>query len=284
LQLFAAAAARRGDPLIALHVAERVRFGGLASFAVGSQNTIADAVRMQSRMQRLLLGADAVSVREEAGGTWVTIETGTPAAGMRHLSEYCVASSCRLMRWLTAQAARPSVVLFRHQPAGGIAEYERVFGCRVRFGMPDNGALLSPAAVGAAVVSADDEMAARWEQLVEADAGSARATMREAVIGALRAGRLQRAACARDAVAHRLGISGRTLQRRLADEGTSFAAVLEETRRQVALTLIVDLTLSVVEVSRGAGYADQFAFNKAFRRWTGRSPSVYRTEVAGGKE
>ena len=77
----------------------------------------------------------------------------------------------------------------------------------------------------------------------------------------------------------RLGVSARTLQRRLEDEGTSFGQVLDETRRQTALELIGDPALSVGDISRGVGYADQFAFNKAFRRWTGRSPSAYRREI-----
>jgi AraC-like DNA-binding protein len=280
LRLFSVAASRTADPLIGLHVAERIRYGSLASYLVGSQNTVADALTMQSRFQTLVLGATAVSMDPREEGTYVTLDTGSPAQERRHLTEYCLASSCRLMRWLTLQAARPDEVHFRHRPAGDAAEYERVFACPVHFNMRENGAILSRATLAERLISTNETLAAQLERLAQAQMGArAAAPFRNAVVCALRAARMDRASGRREVVARRLGVSARTLQRRLEDEGTSFGQVLDETRRQTALELIGDPALSVGDISSGVGYADQFAFNKAFRRWTGRSPSAYRREI-----
>jgi len=280
LILFALAAERTGDPLVGLHAAERVRFGGLGSYLLGAQNTVADALRMQDRFQALLLGATAVSIRQCGQMTAVTLDAGSPPRDVRHLTEYCIASSCRLMRWLTVHAAVPDEIHFRHGPAGAVAEYERIVACPVRFNMRENGALLSRAKLTEPLLSANAELAARLELAARTEiAAPAVAAFRDAVVRALRSGPMDRAGCRRDVVARRLGVSARTLQRRLGDEGTSFGAILDETRRHTATELIADPSLSVGEVGKGVGYADQFAFNKAFRRWTGRSPSAYRREI-----
>jgi AraC-like DNA-binding protein len=279
--LFAAAEARSGDPLVGLHAAERAGLGGLASYVIGSQSTVARALEMQLRYQVLLLGADAVTVRSHGGMRFVALEMDPPPEAHRHLTEYCIASSCRLLGWLTLQAGRAGEIHFRHAAAGATAEYERVFGCTVRFAQLDNGALLSDATLGERLVSANQELAAQLDRLAHAELGRYASTaFRDGVALALRAAPLDGTRVRREAVARRLGVSPRTLQRRLASERTSFAKVLDETRRQVALALVADPLISISDISRRVGYADQFAFNKAFRRWTGCSPSAYRQQAS----
>jgi AraC-like DNA-binding protein len=74
-----------------------------------------------------------------------------------------------------------------------------------------------------------------------------------------------------------LGVSTRTLQRRLREEGTTFAELLEEFRRKMSLHLLRDKSLAVYEVAFLLGYSDPSAFYRAFRRWCGSSPYEYRT-------
>lgn len=77
-------------------------------------------------------------------------------------------------------------------------------------------------------------------------------------------------------VAQRLHVSPRTLRRRLAEEGSGFAGLLEEVRRQDAMRLLEDRRLSVAEVARRLGYEEPANFTRAFRQWTGRTPSEWR--------
>ena len=80
-------------------------------------------------------------------------------------------------------------------------------------------------------------------------------------------------------VAERLHISPRTLQRKLADEGTSYKQLLEEIRRALADRYITDARLSLTEISFLLGFAEQSVFSRAFRRWFGMSPSEARRAV-----
>ena len=72
------------------------------------------------------------------------------------------------------------------------------------------------------------------------------------------------------------GSSVRTLQRRLAERGTSYSQLLEELRHDLALYLLRDPDLQASEISRELGYRDPAIFTRAFRRWTGQTPSQYR--------
>jgi AraC-like DNA-binding protein len=71
-------------------------------------------------------------------------------------------------------------------------------------------------------------------------------------------------------------MSGRSLQRRLHGEATSFAAVLDEVRRVRAFERLADPALSVAEVAFLLGYAEPAAFNHAFKRWTSQTPQQWR--------
>ena len=83
-----------------------------------------------------------------------------------------------------------------------------------------------------------------------------------------------------DAVARRLGTSARTLQRRLEVEGTSFARLVDEVRRERAEAFLRANDVSVAEVSWLVGFSEQSAFTRAFRRWTGSSPTEFRRGAA----
>lgn len=82
-----------------------------------------------------------------------------------------------------------------------------------------------------------------------------------------------------DQVARRLNMSKRSLQRRLAEEGTSFQLLLNETRSQLSQRYLADSALTVPEISHLLGFSDTSSFFRAFQGWTGKTPGAYRDEV-----
>ncbi len=75
-----------------------------------------------------------------------------------------------------------------------------------------------------------------------------------------------------------LAVSPRTLKRRLADHETTFSALSEEVRRAESLRLLRSTPASLDQIATRLGYADASGFVRAFRRWTGRTPGVYRRD------
>ena len=80
-------------------------------------------------------------------------------------------------------------------------------------------------------------------------------------------------------VATKVGTSARSLQRVLHDHGVSFKELVDEMRRDRALTLLRDSELSINEVAAKVGFTDPTAFFRAFRRWTGTTPGAVRSSV-----
>lgn len=85
-----------------------------------------------------------------------------------------------------------------------------------------------------------------------------------------------------DDAARKLRMSSRTLGRRLADEGSSFKQLLDETRRTVSLRHVAGHDLSLGEVAQLAGFTETPSFYRAFRRWTNTTPRQYRRNHRAG--
>jgi AraC-like DNA-binding protein len=88
--------------------------------------------------------------------------------------------------------------------------------------------------------------------------------------------RMQGTRTSLEQVARSLGIGVRSLQRRLGEEGTSFAALLDEVRHAMAVRLLLERDLSIQEIGFLLGYSDASAFHRAFLRWEGTGPKLFR--------
>lgn len=84
-------------------------------------------------------------------------------------------------------------------------------------------------------------------------------------------------------VSKRLGMSGRTLQRKLSHEGLQFSDLVEDVRREIALTMVREPHLSVYEIASRLGYQDLQSFRSMFARWTGMTPRDFRAQARAEK-
>ncbi|HCR1321009.1 TPA: helix-turn-helix transcriptional regulator [Pseudomonas aeruginosa] len=79
-----------------------------------------------------------------------------------------------------------------------------------------------------------------------------------------------------DEICDQLNLSRRTLQRRLKEHGIEFSTLIEDVRRELALSYMKESNYSMTEISLLVGYSESASFTRAFRRWTGQSPQQYR--------
>lgn len=179
-------------------------------------------------------------------------------------------------RW-TGHDWAPREVCFRHPAPPDVSEHRRIFRCPLRFEHPRNEVRLDPAILALPFPSFAPDLGTylsrRAEQLLSATGQRTLLDeLRRAVREALPSGRPELST-----VARRLGQSARSLQRRLAEEGTNYAELVDEVRRELALELVADRRVSVEEVGCLLGFADARGFRRAFERWTGRSPRAHRS-------
>lgn len=294
-RLWEAAMALTGDPLVALHSAERYRPAALNIFGYVILNcaTGLDAVDRLTRYGALLNDALHVRTTRQAGalgatpgaqpGAQLTVHLShvAPPAGARgpdprHPMEAMIAGLVLTLRALTGRPFIPTQVAFRHAAGGPVEEYHRIFGTLVRFGSDEDRVSLRLDELEAPIPAADHTLlslfdghaAGKLDELQRAGATSKR------VLRAV-ATRLRGTAPDVATIAADLAMSPRAVQRALMDEGTSYQVLLDAARREIAERQLRVPGVSAAEVALLLGYSETSAFTRAFRRWTGLTPSAW---------
>lgn len=263
------------DPLLGLHMAERAQGRGVLSYLARSQQTVGDGLAAFQHYAGVAWGhPEAIGIDRDGPRATVTFRLGDRFA--RHVVEYLVARTAISLRRSGAAATE---AWFVHGAGGATAEYTRVLRCPVRFRQPATGVLLRSADLAQPLRAANPEAAAAIAGAIGRapvrPVTSVAAQLAIAVETAL--GRGERPD--REALARSLGMSGRTLARRLVTERRLFRDVVDDVRRTLARQLVDDARLDLGEVAARVGFADPAAFGKAFRRWFATTPSAVRARL-----
>jgi len=196
----------------------------------------------------------------------------------RHAAEFTWAWLVLMARRVTGASIVPLRAAFGHAAPAQLGEHQRLLGVRPRFGVEVPQLTLARADLLRPSVRADEALAEILDS--HAQALLARLPTAPELLAQVRAAaqaELARGVLTVAAVARRLGLAPRTLQRRLAEEhDTSFQNVADEVRAELARRWLGDPALSVAEVAFALGFADQSAFHRAFVRWTGVTPGQFR--------
>jgi AraC-like DNA-binding protein len=205
------------------------------------------------------------------------------AEGIAHVCDGAMAIGFNLMRSLCGAEWTPAEVLFSHSKPADIAPYRRLFGAPLRFDA-DQTALVFPARwLEHRLSAADSQLRQSLEAQIEAlemeERGDVVAQLRRVLRSALISGD-----ASREHAARLLSMHGRTLNRRLKIRGTTFKALLEEARLEIARQLLEGTRMPVIEIAATLDYTDASAFTRAFNRWTGMPPVQWRTEAANARK
>lgn len=270
-----------GDEYIGLHLAESMPRGtfGLREYVIRSAPTLGAALEAVVRFQRLLV-SDSNVFKLVMDGDVVRIEHGHPkSAGPRprHAAEFTMANLVLGLRGLSIAKKLPSEVWFQHPAPAAIDEHRRLFSCPVHFERPVTALTFDRTLLAGPILGADaglHEVLVRQAETILARAGKEPdliAEVQQQICASLRGSKP-----ALSDIARRLGMSSRSLQRRLKERGTSFHKLVDDTCREIALRQIREQQRSIAEIAFLLGYSEVSAFYHAFRRWTGVAPAHYR--------
>ncbi|MET3942311.1 AraC-like DNA-binding protein [Paenibacillus sp. PvP094] len=165
------------------------------------------------------------------------------------------------------------------QPMGDVKALEAYFGCNIRMGAPSNRLILRQKDLDLPFISYNEELLEVLTPILDRslDEQKQAQSMTEAVVWILKRS-LTSGRPEVQIVAQELGVSDRTLQRRLTDENTSFKQLLTQARHEQARVYLADPSLDIKEVAFLVGYEDQNSFYRAFRLWEGETPSNWRSK------
>ena len=277
--LWEAAYAAAGDPALALHAAEQTPYGAfrVLDYLAASGATLGDGLRRVAEYFPIVDPRGSIAV-EDRGGDRVALTfrstVGVPLP--QPAQDYTLAIIVTRIRHVLAPRWRPSEVRLAFARPDDVREHARVFGVEPRFGA-DVAALALPRADWERPTTSSDPglFAALDEHARRLLEGSGSASLVDRIRAAVAAdlpGREPSLA----GVARRVALSPRSVQRRLAETGTSFGRVVDAVREERAKSLLASADVAVAEVSWLLGFSEQSAFTRAFRRWTGSSPTEWR--------
>lgn len=207
-----------------------------------------------------------------------------PELGYRLCNEVAVAMFLRTMRLLSGTDFAAKSATFAHPAPEDTNAHVAFFGCAVEFAGAYTGFELDHAALERLVPPIPNPALAQFLSQQAAEI-VARVETGSGVVGEVRAvlvAKLLEGGGDMLTVARGLGSHPRTLRRKLKAEGTSFQALLEETRREQAAELLRRPSLSITEVALLLGFSETSAFTRAFRRWFGVPPRDFRRPRARG--
>lgn len=273
------------SPELPFRMGQRTRVSayGMYGFALLTFRTAREGMQFAQRFHRLAVPTFRLALQERDGvASWEYADLlGLDPAGELHrfLLEYQIALQASLARDIWPDVIIARRALFRHARPAHAALYTALLNCPVEF-EAGRDALEFDATLLDIQLPLHNPLTATMvhrlcEQLLaqaEQPGGLAR-RLYQLLAG--RPGELP----TMEQVAHELHTTSRTLRRRLEDEGTSFQAVLNAVRADLAKQYLGTTRLSIDEIATALGFSDGANFRAAFRKWTGRSPAAYRREA-----
>jgi AraC-like DNA-binding protein len=263
-----------GDESLGLRVgaSTTVRELGLMGYAMAHSDTLLEACRRGARYSRIIQEAAAVTFEEDGERGWLRVSPAPVLDVLRHPVDARLAIIIAVTREITGTEVTPVEVCFPYPKP-----HREIFRAPLAFDWPYSQVTFQQRDLQRPLLSADPALAGYMYQLAEevlaslTREGSLLEQIRRAIWTDLSGGGISL-----DAAAGRLGMGPRSLQRRLKDEGTSFMAVLDDLRHEMAVQLLHDDRVAVYEIAFLLGYSDPSTFFRAFRRWEGKSPHEYR--------
>ena len=251
---------------------------GLLIYLVYSAPTLRAGIASLNHYIRVLADGADVDLEVSESGAAVTFAISVPDIVERHqLVEWVAAAALNGMREILGPRWAPLEIHFEHAAPADLGPYETLFAAPVLFDQPHNAFVVDGAQLNQPLRSSDSRLHAILE--TQADATLATRPQDDGIIELLRGyivRSLSREYPTIQGAARELGVSARTLQRRLRETGTDYTGLIDETRCNLAHAYLDEMGLTLKEIAHLLGYSQPSAFNRAWRRWTGSTPREYR--------
>lgn len=246
-------------------------------YAVFASATLRDALHRLLRYSHLVSDAADLELETTKASARLKFVIRSGEVPSDQALDAVISLIVRTCRTLTDRAFSLLRLELRRPQPPELTPYEGFYRCPVCFDAPVDALTFDATQLDQPLLTGNPELARHNDDLVRRYlAGMREATVLDRVRKSL-AEHLTGDASP-EKIAAALGMSGRSLQRRLKEQGTSFVQVLRDTRRELAVGYLRERQCSVTEIAFLLGFEDASAFARAFRTWTGVSPSEFRAQ------
>lgn len=283
-KLWQLAVAATGDPGIGLRVASHIRqttFHAL-SYSLSASSTLKEAFERVVRYCHVV--SDAVEYQFERQGFEYVFTLHVYQASTRppyEAVDALVAAHLRMCRSLLGHDYSPLRIELQRPKPQDESCYQRILRAPIVFGAAQNRILFDRESIECPLEGGNADLAQHNDAILHQLLARIERENVQARVRAVLVQRLEYGEPSQEDVAELLAMSSRTLQRKLGDSGTTYMQILDSTRRDLALAYLSRPSTSVGEVTYLLGFSANSSFTRAFRRWTGLSPSDWRARELG---
>lgn len=241
--------------------------------------TLRGSIERAERYSRLLTSVSTYTIEVDDEDAYMFLHREGSRRGMLLSNEATLASITSIIREVSVAPFRPRAVYLKHEAPQSIKHHEDFFGCKVIFSSDRNALLLSRKMLEQKNKLGDKAMSQFFNSILDQELDKIGIGQPIEELVQLQISRsFSEGVPKMSDVAHSLGMSERTLHRRLAKPGLTFQSLLEKSRQQMAEGLLQQTRYSLAEVAFLTGFSEQSAFTRAFKRWAGCTPASFRQE------
>jgi AraC-like DNA-binding protein len=277
-RLFKFATQATGDPYLGLYVGKMIKPASLHALGLGLlvSSSLRGFYQRISNYYHLVSNNADFQFYDRDGESVLQATNVLESVCHESREAFCVAM-VRIMRSLYQHELNPLWVnLMSPCPDAGAQPYLDFFKCPVNFNCEDMRIALDSSIMDCPLPGASRELAQYNDQIAmryleKLDKANLVNRVRSLIISELASGTISK-----QSIADQLHMSPRSLQLKLAAKDTTFQDTLDMTRQTLAQGYIEQSTLTITEIAYLLGFADSSNFTRAFKRWTGQSPSKFR--------
>jgi AraC-like DNA-binding protein len=272
--------AREANPTIGLDMGNAVELRdlGVLGHAMAASPNIGEALEIFARYLYVFSQSNTVRLdvaKRQAVCTY-SVSILQPDL-VRQDAEFALSFVTHGIFRLTERRVTPHLIEFSHTRLPEARKHEKFFGCEVAFGRVANRIHFNRDVLEAPLLSQDAGLLAALKFFLD-DRLVTRSEEEDVVVKTrhLISTSLTHGIPTLDIVAERMGLSGRSLQRRLAERNLQFSDLVEAICKQISIDYVNNTEYPLTDIALMVGYHELSAFSRAFRRWTGKSPSQFR--------
>ena len=273
-----------GDPCFCLHFVDFIHPTTFHAFGLAllSSSTLRAFCNRFERYFTFLTTHEQCAIQEDRDGLLVEFSFDVELENkhvVNSLLEGTLATMIKFIRFMYRPDYEPREVhLMRSKDPDLTATYQQYLGHKLVFESDKHAVCLDAADLDVPLPAANAELARQNDQVVvtflaKMDRANVPAQVHAKLIDLLPSGE-----CSKTQIASALFMSVRTLHNKLAQAGTNYQQLLDQTRRELAEQYMKQPGISVSEIAYLLGFSDCSNFSRAFQRWTGASPSKYRDD------
>ncbi|NBW35836.1 MAG: AraC family transcriptional regulator [Cytophagia bacterium] len=275
-----------GDPQLGLHLGERTNpsIMGLMGHLMQSCPNLLEVFQTVSRFSILATDMFTYSIATKGNKVVLSFQPCKPwidlsPVSARHAIDHSLSGTLNIFKILTGQKISPQLVLLSYPKPKGTAEYENVFQSAIKWKENANAMVFSIDQMKTPVMSYDESLMGVFCGLIKERVSKLNTETFENKVKREIMTTFMGQVPSIESVAARFNITVRSFQRRLAEENISYRKLCHELGKDFAASLLSNQNVKITEIASTLGYSDSRAFQRAFKTWTGETPSKFREKL-----